>query len=124
MKKIFIIPILFIALVHFSAQAFLISDIRIISISPVEKFAVVRIGGQETRIIRQGEKLTEQLSVLDIFEDKIICQNSSDNQMETVLIRFENGKQEVQRIRKQPGEAPVFYQPYATQGSQTKFGGQ
>lgn len=115
MKKIFAFALFLIMLTDVSAGEFTMTDVRIVSASPAEKFVVVRFGGRETRIIRVGEKVTDQVTLTEIGEDAVIFENRNA-QNELIIIRLENGSQRIVRIRKQIEEELIFYRSYNVQG--------
>ena len=65
----------------------------------------------ETLTIKVGDSIGETGKVIEITEGRVVIEEKTEKGPETVIIRVEDGKQRVERIRKSKEEAPPLYSP-------------
>ncbi|MDX1764110.1 MAG: hypothetical protein R3231_07305 [bacterium] len=87
-----------------------LEDLRIIKISPADQTAVVMMY-DEMRVLRVGDRIDEDSTVQQITEGRMVFDVKTDAGIETVILRIENGKQAIQRIRKTHQKTPILYTP-------------
>ena len=88
-----------------------VDDIRVIKISAQDEKAVIKATERKLQIIKVGDKIGTNAKVTEITKGRVVIEELTDRGMETVIIRVENGKQRVERIRKIGGAAPNLYVP-------------
>ncbi len=105
-----------------SSYAETLEEIRVLKISPQDERAVIKTSERKLQIIKVGDILRVAgspvkkygaggLRVIEITTGRIVFEEMTDMGVETVIIRLENGKQRVERIRKAREEQPLLYAP-------------
>jgi hypothetical protein len=62
-------------------------------------------------ILKVGDSIGKSGKVIEIVEGRIVIEERTEKGPETVIIRFESGKQRIERIRKTGDKQPVLYAP-------------
>jgi hypothetical protein len=62
-------------------------------------------------ILKVGDSIGKNGKVTEIVEDRIVIEEKTERGVETVIIRFADGKQRIERIRKVGDKQPVLYAP-------------
>lgn len=117
MKFVIIISAIFIAFVILTAQPlFALSpeEIQVVKISPKDERAVIKTHENDLQVIKVGDSLGHYGRVIEITKGRIVIEARSDRGSEIVIIRIENGRQRIERIRKAGDERPVLYTPQST----------
>jgi len=114
----------------------LLDSIQILKISPRDERAVIKTSDRELKIIKVGDVLqvqstefkvqspeiemkselspkTTELKVIEIAKVRVVLEENTEKGIETVIIRFEDGKQRIERIKKTPDKQPLLYKPQA-----------
>jgi hypothetical protein len=94
-----------------SLMAGSIDDIRIVKISPQDKTAVIKSPEGRIQIIKVGDLVGPNGEVIEIIESRIVIEEKTETGLETVIIRMEDGKQRIERIRKMPDHQPMLHSP-------------
>ena len=92
-------------------KTYVIEAIQIVRISSEDERATVRTPDGKIQVIKVGDSIGERGKVIEIVEGRIVIEERTDKGPETVIIRFENGKQRIERIRKAGGRQPILYAP-------------
>ncbi len=61
------------------------------------------------QIIKAGDVIGDGSKVTEITEGRVVLEEKNGNEVETVIIRLEDGKQRVERIKKLGEKQPEFY---------------
>ena len=88
-----------------------VDDIRVLKISGQDERAVVKLPNGKMKVIKTGDSLGEQGVVIEVAKDRIVVEEKKGKLTETVIIRLENGKQRVERLRKSAERQPELYAP-------------
>ncbi len=89
--------------------------IQILKISPGDERAVIKTADGETKIIKIDDTLGNNGKVTEISKDRIVMEKMRGDDTETIIIRIENGKQAVQRLRKTAVKQPPLLSTHASQ---------
>ena len=124
--------IIAISMLSVSAFADDIYSIKLLKISARDEKAVIKTPEGKMQIIRIGDMLPVSgpmvldprseletatpgpgdlkcvMKVTEITTGRVVLE-ATDASKETIIIRLENGKQNIERIRKTPGDKPVLY---------------
>jgi len=82
-----------------------INTIQIKKISPEDQKAIVKSSDGKIKMIGLGDTLGDG-RVTEISENKIVVEKKTDAGPEKIIIRFENGKQQVERLSRVPESKP------------------
>jgi hypothetical protein len=83
----------------------------VLKISSQEHTAVMRVNGEEARLVRIGDAVGKRGKVTEIAEGRVVIEEGTGKDAETVIIRLENDKQKVERIRRTGDRKPLFLAP-------------
>lgn len=92
-------------------QAINIESMQVIKIIPQEEKAIIKTPDGRMEVIKVGDLVGKKGKVIEIVEGRIVIEEKTEKGPETVIIRFENGKQRIERIRKAGDKQPVLYSP-------------
>jgi hypothetical protein len=93
------------------AQQITVESIQILRILDQEEKAMIKLPEGRTHILKVGDSVGKNGKVIEIVEGRIVIEEKTEKGPETVIIRFENGKQRTERIRKVGDRQPVLYSP-------------
>jgi len=93
------------------AQEVTVESIHILRIIEQDEKAMIKVPDGRMQILKVGDSVGRNGKVIEIVEGRIVIEEEIDKGVETVIIRFENGKQRVERIRKIGEQPPVLYAP-------------
>ncbi len=115
-KKEFInlcISVLICVLFIFSFSVFADSfdSIHVLKISPQDERAVIKTTDRELKIIKVGDSIGQNGKVVEIAKGRVVIEVKTADGIEKVVIRLEDGKQKIERIRKTPDKQPLLYAP-------------
>ncbi len=88
-----------------------VEDIRILKIFPQDHKAIIMTPESKTDTVKVGDLIDPYGKVIEIVEGRIVLEKKSQVNIETVIIRVEDGKQRVERISKFPDKQPTLYVP-------------
>ncbi len=88
-----------------------IEEIRIIKISPQDERAVIKTTDRELKIIKVGDSVGQNGKITEITKGRVVIDERTADGIETVIIRFENGNQKIERIKKVADKQPLLYKP-------------
>jgi hypothetical protein len=93
------------------AQEITLESIQILRIIEQDEKAMIKLPDGRMHILKVGDSVGKNGKVVEIIEGRIVIEEKTDKGPETVIIRFENGKQRIERIRKAGDKQPVLYSP-------------
>lgn len=88
-----------------------IDKIQFIKIAPKDSKAVIKGTDGKLLVIKPGDAIGEGLTVKEIATGRIVLEEKTNNGTETVLVRMENGKFRLERMRKEPENRPRLLVP-------------
>lgn len=116
--KIFLMPLawLLLCLPLLSLADSDLDNVSVIAINTYDRNAVIKQPGQAMRVLKVGESLNQQTTLVDVLTDKVVFEEivSHDGQRakETIwLYKAVNGKSRIQRLSYQAPEQPVYALP-------------
>jgi hypothetical protein len=101
------------------AQEKAAESIQVLRIMEQDERAVIKTPDGNMRVIKVGDVIGKGdlrvpgsgLRVLEIIEGRIVFEERTDKGVETVIVRIEDGKQRVERIRKFGDKQAPLYAP-------------
>lgn len=97
-----------IVLLPLSAFAESVAEIKVLKISPQDEAAVVQTPEGKTQVIKVGALIGDYGKVTEIVEGRVVIERKSQGNVETIIIRVEDGEQWVERISKMPDNPPML----------------
>jgi hypothetical protein len=95
-----------------------IDSIQVIQIMSQEEKAIVTTPDARRHILKVGDSIGKNGKVIEIVEGRIVIEEKTDKGIETVIIRFENGRQKIERIKKMGEKQPGLYSPLQKEKAQ------
>jgi len=92
-------------------QAINIESMQVIQIIPQEEKAIIKTPDGRMEVIKVGDSIGKSGKVVEIVEGRIVIEERTEKGPDTVIIRFEKGKQRIERIRKAGDKQPILYAP-------------
>jgi hypothetical protein len=105
------IIILAISVGEIRAQEITVESIQILRIIEQDEKAMIKLADGKMHILKVGDSIGRSGKVTEIVEGRIVIDEKTDKGPETVIIRFENGKQRIERIRKAGDKQPALCSP-------------
>jgi hypothetical protein len=113
------ILILAVSVGEVKAQGITAESIQVMRIMVQDERAVIKTPDGNMRVIKVGDVIGKGdlrvpgsgLRVLEIIEGRIVFEERTDKGVETVIVRIEDGKQRVERIRKFGDKQAPLYAP-------------
>jgi hypothetical protein len=93
------------------AQEITIESIQILRIIEQDEKAMIKLTDGRMHILKVGDPIGKSGKVTEIVEGRIVIEEKTEKGPETVIIRFEDGKQTIERIRKVGDKQPILYAP-------------
>ena len=109
--SIWAIFVLAVSVGEIKAQEITVESIHILRIIEQDEKAMIKLPDGRMHILKVGDSIGKGGKVIEIVEGRIVIEQKTDKGIETVIIRFENGKQRIERIRKAGDKQPVLYSP-------------
>ncbi len=111
--SISIVAILFLAVLagEIKAQEITVESIHILRIIEQDEKAMIKLPDGRMHILKVGDPIGKNGKVIEIVEGRIVIEERTEKGPETVIIRVENGKQRIERIRKAGDKGPILYSP-------------
>jgi len=104
------ISILLILLMSLPIYAESIESIKLLKISPQDACAIIKNIDGKMQIIKMGD-LIGNGKIVEITKGRVVIEEKTDSGPETVIIRLEDGKQRVERIKKGVDKQPLLLRP-------------
>ena len=96
-----------------------VGDIHVLKISAQDQRAVVKMPGGKMEIVKVGDALGNNAKIVEISDGRVVLEEGKGAETETVIIRLENGKQKVERVKKGAQPGPRLLAP-STKGEKAK----
>jgi len=94
-----------------------LDKIQFIKIAPQDARAVIRNAAGKMIVIKQGDIVVENITVKEIVPGRIILEEKTDKGLETIIVRLDNGKTRIERLRRQPDKPQSLVAPVASPAS-------
>ena len=104
----FFASILIIASTTFAAP---LDKIQFIKISPQESKAVIKAADGKLQVVKPEDVIVDNTVIKEIAPDRIVLEEKTGHGMETIIVRMDNGKNRIERLRKQPDKGPMLLAP-------------
>jgi hypothetical protein len=88
-----------------------LDKIQFIKIAPQDAKAVMKRADGKLAVIKQGDAIAEGVMVKEIAAGRIVLEENTDRGPETVIVRLDNGRQRIERLRKLPENTPGIVAP-------------
>jgi hypothetical protein len=85
--------------------------LHVLKISPQDQRAVIRQADGKMQIVKVGDAVGATGKIIEISEGRVVIEEVSNNETERIIIRLENGKQRVERLKKTADKQPPLYSP-------------
>jgi len=99
-----------------TAYADALEDIRFLKIDAKDHTAVIKTPAGKMSLVRVDDVINsdhgKEFRVKEITDGRVVIERKTDMGPETVIIRFENGKQTVERISRVGEKQPMLLLPY------------
>lgn len=86
-----------------------VDSIQLLKISVQDERAVIKTSDGKVQIIKVGDVIDDNGKVVEITAGRVVLEKKGGNETETVIIRLEDGKQRVERIKKAGEKQPQLY---------------
>lgn len=98
--------------------------IQVLKISPQDERAVVKVPGGKLQVIKVGDPIGDKGGrVVEIADGRVVVEEGAGREEETIIIRIADGKQRIERLKKDPGERPLLFAPKEDEGDRRMDGG-
>ena len=104
----FFASILIIASTTFAAP---LDKIQFIKISPQESKAVIKAADGKLQVVKPEDVIADNTVIKEIAPGRIVLEEKTGHGMETIIVRMDNGKTRIERLRKQPAKGPMLLAP-------------
>lgn len=91
------------------AYADIIDSIHLLKISPQDERAVVKMEDGVMKIIKPGDPIGKSGKVIEIASGRVVIEEQTERGKETVIIRLEESRQRIERLKKVPDSRPELY---------------
>ena len=99
----------------FSASTFVhaesIDTIHLFKISPQDERAIVKMDDGSMKMIKPGDAIGKNAKVVEITSGRVVIEEQTERGVETVIIRLDEGRQKVERLKRTPDSRPELYKP-------------
>ena len=92
-----------------------LDKIRFIKISAQDSKAVIMTADGKMRVVTLGDTIAENTTIMEIIPGRIILEEKTERGVETIIVRMDNGKTRIERLRKQPDESRPLVAPATSQ---------
>jgi hypothetical protein len=113
MKRTSVVTLLASSVLMFTTTAFAapLDKIQFIKISPQDSKAVIRTADNKMLVVKPGDTIAENTTIKEIIPGRLILEEKTDRGMETIIVRMDNGKTRIERLRKQPEKSQQMVAP-------------
>ena len=84
---------------------------QVLKVSASDQRAVVKLPDGTLRIIKMGDSVGGKGKVTDITHGRVVIEDMTEGGIETIIIRLQDGKQNIERIRRTMEKQPGMYAP-------------
>lgn len=92
-----------------------LDKIQFIRISAQNSKAVIRTADGKMQVVKSGDAIAENTTVKEIIPGRIILEEKTERGVETIIVRIDNGKTRIERLRKQPDNSQPLVAPTTSQ---------
>ena len=85
--------------------------LHVLKISPKDQRAVIKQPDGTMQVIKVGDAVGANGKIIEISAGRVVIEEVSNNETEKIIIRLENGKQHVERLKKTADKQPPLYSP-------------
>jgi hypothetical protein len=86
-----------------------VDSIKVVKIAAQDERAVIRTPGGKMQIIKAGDSIGDHAKVTEIARGRVVIEEKKGKDIEKVIIRVENGKQRMERIKRIGERQPLIY---------------
>lgn len=97
------------------ASAAPLDKIQFIKIAPQDEKAVIKAADGKLQVIKPGDVIGDAVTVKEIATGRVVLEEKSDRGPETVIVRIDNGKTRIERLRKHPDKSRQLLAPAVPQ---------
>ena len=97
------------------AKPLTVDTIQVLKIAGQDERAVIKTPDGKMRIIKVGDPVGDHAKVIEITTGRVVIEEKKAKESETVIIRLENGKQHLERLKKAGENDPQAYAANTTQ---------
>lgn len=117
MNRTFVVALLVVTAVMVTTAAFAapLDKVRFIRISAQDSKAVIVTEDGKMRVVTLGDTIAENTTIMEIIPGRIILEEKTERGMETIIVRMDNGKTRIERLRRQPDESQPLVAPATSQ---------
>lgn len=87
------------------------NKVQFIKISPQDSKAVIESADGKLRVVKPGDAISKTATVTEIAPGRVVLEEKTDKGLETIIIRIENGKSRLERLRQKPEIHPLLVAP-------------
>lgn len=84
-----------------------VDRVQLIKISSQDSKAVIRAVDGKIQVIKPGDSVAENVTVKEIIPGRVILEEKTGKGLETLIVRIDNGKTRIERIRMMPENRPI-----------------
>ncbi len=96
-------------------------SVQLLKISAQDQRAVIKTSDGKMQIIKPGDVVGDESKVLEITAGRVVFEEKRSNDLEQVIVRLENGKQRVERIKKAGEKQAQLYAVKSPQEQKEKI---
>lgn len=100
--RIVLLTFALIALATGVALAGSLDKVQFIKIASQDAKAVIKTADGKLQVIKAGDAIGETVTVKEIAANRIMLEEKTDKGPETIIVRMDNGKTRIERLRMQP----------------------
>lgn len=115
MKTIIGIFILIIVIPISAAANEPVDTIQMIKIAGQDERAIIKTPDGKVQIIKPGDMIGDDCKVVEVTAGRVVFEKKTGSGTETVIVRLEDGKQRVERVKKAGEKQPQLYAVKAPQ---------
>jgi Tfp pilus assembly protein PilP len=86
-----------------------VDTIQILKISGQDERAVIKTPDSKMQIIKVGDPIGDHAKVVEIVTGRVVIEEKKGKESEKIIIRLENGKQQVERLKRTGELHPEAY---------------
>ncbi len=105
----FLVSVISLSLMIGNVFASSIDTIQLLKISAQDERAIIKTPDGKMQIIKPGDIVGSDGKVVEITAGRVVFEEKTGNEKETVIIRLEDGKQRMERVKKIGERQPQLY---------------
>ncbi|WP_298434752.1 hypothetical protein [Geobacter sp.] len=72
---------------------------------------MVKLPDGKLQMVKPGDAVVDNVTVKEIAQGRIVLEDKSGKDVETVIVRMENGKQRIEHLKTTPDVSPMLVAP-------------